>query len=92
MPESWERYNCQSLLGATLAAQALYGQAEPLLLSGYEGMLQRSGYISAESISNLKRASERIVRLYSDWGKPEKAAEWKQKLEAAKQATPKDHS
>ena len=31
---------------------------------------------------------ERILKLYEDWGKPEKVVEWKQKLQAAKAAAP----
>jgi Tetratricopeptide repeat len=38
-PDSYVRFNCQSLLGAGLAAQKKYEEAEPLLLSAYEGML-----------------------------------------------------
>jgi tetratricopeptide (TPR) repeat protein len=37
-PDSWERFNVDSMLGASLAAQRKFEQAEPLLISGYEGM------------------------------------------------------
>lgn len=50
MPESWERYNCQSLLGASLAGEREYDEAEPLLASGYQGMSQRQASIPAEGI------------------------------------------
>ncbi len=78
--DGWERYQCQSLLGASLAGQKRWPEAEPLLLSGYDGLQQRQAAIPAESRSALKDAGERIVRLYSDWGKPEKAAEWTRRL------------
>ena len=30
-PDSWERYNCQSILGASLTGQKKYQEAEPLV-------------------------------------------------------------
>jgi tetratricopeptide (TPR) repeat protein len=80
--ETWDRYNCQSLLGASLAGQKKYEEAEPLSVSGYEGMLQRETTIPAGSRFKLAHAGEWIVQLYKNWGKPEKAAVWKQKLQA----------
>jgi tetratricopeptide (TPR) repeat protein len=79
---TWDRYNCESMLGASLAGQKKYAEAEPLLLSGYEGMLQRESTIPAESHFNLERARQRIIQLYQDWGKPDKAAEWRNKVRA----------
>jgi hypothetical protein len=37
-PEDWQRFRAESLLGASLAGQKKYAEAEPLLLSGYQGM------------------------------------------------------
>jgi eukaryotic-like serine/threonine-protein kinase len=79
-PNAWRRYDTQSLLGASLAGQKMYGEAEPLVVSGYEGMLQREVTVPIESRFNLERAGAWIVQLYRDWGKPEKAAAWTQKL------------
>jgi tetratricopeptide (TPR) repeat protein len=79
-PDGWERYDSQSMLGATFAAQARFGEAEPLLVAGYQGLLQRKTAIPWEARSTLEQAGERIVQLYRDWGKPEKAAEWREKL------------
>src|SRR5262249_32190297 len=45
LPEAWEGYFNQSLLGAILAAQKRYAEAEPLLISGYEGLIQRRATI-----------------------------------------------
>jgi tetratricopeptide (TPR) repeat protein len=77
MSHSWARFNSQSMLGASLAGQKKYAEAEPLLLSGYEGMLQREATIPAASRIKLEQARKWIVQLYQDWGKPEKAAEWR---------------
>ncbi|MDO8794734.1 MAG: tetratricopeptide repeat protein [Vicinamibacterales bacterium] len=79
-PDSWRRYNSQSLLGASVAGQEKYAEAEPLLVSGYEGLVQRQATIPVESRSALKEAGQRIVQLYQSWGKADKVAEWTQKL------------
>jgi tetratricopeptide (TPR) repeat protein len=81
---TWVRYNCQSLFGASLAGEKKYAEAEPLLVSGYEGMAQRVSLIPAASIFFLERAGKEIVALYDESGQPEKAAEWWEKLQAAK--------
>ena len=84
--EEWERYYCQSILGAGLAGQKKYADAEPLLLSAYDGMATRRTTVSNALPYRLKlqkEGGERIVQLYQDWGKPEKAAEWREKLQAA---------
>ena len=77
---TWGRYNCESMLGASLAGQKKYAEAEGLLLSGYAGMVQRKATIPAPSRFKLEQAGKWIVQLYQDWGKPDKAAEWRQKL------------
>jgi len=83
VPDDWGRYSIQSLLGASLAGQEKYAEAERLLISGYEGMIQREAMISAPDRTNLRDAGDRMVQLYRDWGKPEKAAEWRLGLKAA---------
>ena len=88
--DTWDRYGCQSLLGASLSVQKKYAEAEAPLLSGYEGMLQRAATIPAYNRFKLEQAGTWIVQLYLQWGKPDQAATWTQKLRAAKTlATPK---
>lgn len=79
-PDGWERYNSQSLLGGSVAGQKRFLEAEPLLVSGYEALVQRRATIPAGNRSAVNDAGSRIVRLYEDWGKPEKATEWRAKL------------
>jgi tetratricopeptide (TPR) repeat protein len=81
-PDSWERYDSQSMLGASLAGEGKYVEAEPLLLSGCEGLLQRKATIPAYSRITIEEAGERIIQLYQHWNKPEKAAAWREKLQA----------
>src|SRR5262245_15706209 len=38
MPDSWQTFNAQAMLGGALLGQEKYEPAEPLLLKGYEGM------------------------------------------------------
>jgi tetratricopeptide (TPR) repeat protein len=82
-PDVWERYAGQSMLGAALAAQAKHAEAEPQLLAGYQGLIERRATIPWGSRSAPEQAGERIVQFYRDWGNPEKAAEWQEKLQAA---------
>jgi tetratricopeptide (TPR) repeat protein len=78
--DTWGRYNCESLLGESLASQKKFAEAEPLLLSGYNGLVQRLALTRAEDRVDLVDAGHRIVKLYQDWGKADKATEWQQKL------------
>ena len=79
-PDDWQRFRAESLLGASLAGQKKYAEAEPLLLSGYHGMLERKNRMAVPDQYHLDRAGEWIVQLYSAWGQPGKAAEWKHRL------------
>jgi eukaryotic-like serine/threonine-protein kinase len=74
-PDDWERFRAESLLGASLAGEKKYAEAEPLLLEGYHGMLARIEQIGVPDRFQLDRAREWTVQLYKAWGKPEKAAE-----------------
>jgi tetratricopeptide (TPR) repeat protein len=82
----WERYDSQSLVGASLAGQKKYSEAEPLLLAGYEGMAQRRASIPPVDRPGLDQAGQWIVQLYQDWRKQDKAAEWRQRLQKTQPA------
>ncbi len=77
----WARHNTESMLGATLVALQKYAEAEPHLLNSYEKMLQRTPGLPASGFTAEFEVGERILMLYQDWGKPEKVAEWRQKLQ-----------
>jgi eukaryotic-like serine/threonine-protein kinase len=79
-PNGYRRYNAESALGASLGGQGKYSEAEPFLLGGYEGMRQLGDKLPESGKARFKRAGERIVQLYESWGKPEKAAAWREKL------------
>src|SRR5262245_20101403 len=85
--DDWERYRSQSLLGASLAGQQKFSEAEPMLLAGYDGMTQRKDTMPAGARTNIAQGGERIISLYQDWKRPDKVAEWRQKIASA-QTTP----
>jgi serine/threonine protein kinase/tetratricopeptide (TPR) repeat protein len=89
--DTWVRYNCESLLGASLAGQRKYAAAESLLLSGYQGMLQRKTTIPWERRPALQNGAERILQLYESWGKSEKAVPWRKKLQMTSTAAHLQH-
>jgi eukaryotic-like serine/threonine-protein kinase len=82
LPDDWRTFNARSMLGGSLLGQKKYADAEPLLLSGYEGMKQREGNIPLEGKVRLSDALQRLVQLYQATKRPDQAAEWKQKLAA----------
>ena len=65
-------------------SHAKFGDAEPVLLQGYDGMKQRVAQIPPEARIRLRKVVEWIVSLYEAWGKPAKAAEWRKTLEQQK--------
>jgi hypothetical protein len=79
-PDEWTTFNTRSLLGGSLLGQKRYAEAEPLIVAGYEGMRAREARIPPPGRPRLTDASERVVKLYEAWGKPDKAAEWRTKL------------
>ncbi len=79
-PDSWERYSCESMLGASLTGQKKYQEAEPLVIDGYEAMIQRKATMPAGSSPALDQAGQRIAQLYRSWGNAEKAAAWTKTL------------
>jgi tetratricopeptide (TPR) repeat protein len=78
--DDWITWNTRSQLGGSLLGQKKYAEAEPLILQGYEGIKARAGEIPAPVRSRLPEAAERVVRLYTKWGKPDQADAWKAKL------------
>jgi tetratricopeptide (TPR) repeat protein len=83
LPNDWQTFDTRSQLGGILVARTKYAQAETLLLSGYEGMKQRRALIPAQNKSRLKDALKRLVRYCEATAQPDKAADWKKKLDAA---------
>ena len=80
IPDDWRTFNARGLLGGALLGQKKYAEAEPLLLSGYEGMKQREDKIPTEGKPRLKETLQRLVQLYEATAQSERATEGKRKL------------
>jgi hypothetical protein len=78
-PDDWQRYRAESLLGASLAGQKKYPEAEPLLLGGYNGMNAHKKRMSAADGYHRDFALDAIVQMYLASGQPQKADEWRRK-------------
>jgi tetratricopeptide (TPR) repeat protein len=84
-PNTWERFNGESMLGAALSAQKKFEEAEPLLISGYNGMgFGRPSNANMASRFSRDQAGQSIVQLYTDWNKPAKQTEWAERLKTNK--------
>lgn len=79
-PDDWKTFETKSLLGEALLDQGKYGEAEPLLVSAYEGMKEREGTIPPQERPSLIKALKRVVKLYEKWGKEDEAVKWRKKL------------
>lgn len=76
-PDNWQLFWAESLLGASLAGEKKFAEAEPLLLEGYRGMLARKDRMPVPKLRDLDAAHVWIVQMYVALGKPEKAKEWR---------------
>lgn len=80
MPDDWLTFSARSALGENLMARKRYAEAEPLLICGYNGLRDREAAIPVANKPRVAKAGERIMRLYEETARPDKAAEWKRKL------------
>jgi serine/threonine protein kinase/Tfp pilus assembly protein PilF len=80
-PDDWVTFDVRSQLGGILAARTNYAAAEPLLLSGYDGMKLHEAMIPVPNRSRLRKALQRLVRLYEATGNSAKAAQRRTELE-----------
>jgi tetratricopeptide (TPR) repeat protein len=77
-PNDWRTFSTESMLGEALLLQKKTDQAEPLLRSGWEGMVQRRASIPATAaVDRLTEGADRLVRLYQSLGKTEEVQRWR---------------
>jgi len=62
--DTWQRYNCESLLGRSLDGAKKFAEAKPLAISGYQGMVRHAAFISAPD-RYLLREAETATRGFS---------------------------
>lgn len=72
-PDNWRTDRDRYLLGASLSGLGRFAEAEPLELSGYEGLVQRESSIPVENRAVINAAERSLQDLYLRWGKPAKA-------------------
>jgi hypothetical protein len=76
------------MLGATLLGKRKFDEAEPLLISGYEGTRERESSIR-ERTKVLTELMQNLVQLFESTSRSEKAAEWREKLAIVQSAGPR---
>lgn len=72
----WFFYQAKSVLGAALAEQKRFDDAERELLEAHEGLTGLGGRIPAQQRPAIGQTVERLVALYHAWGKEDRAAVW----------------
>jgi tetratricopeptide (TPR) repeat protein len=82
-PDDRSTFETKSLLGEALVEEGKFAEAEPLLLSGYEGMKEREGTNPPQDKTSLIKALRRLVKLYEAWGKEDQAVKWRKVRESA---------
>jgi serine/threonine protein kinase/tetratricopeptide (TPR) repeat protein len=87
-PNAWYTFFTRLRLGATLMGKRNYDEAEPLLISGYEGMRQRESGIR-DRYQVLEESIQTLVQLFEATSRFEKAAEWRTKLTVVQAAGPR---
>ncbi|MCL6501130.1 MAG: hypothetical protein K6T86_00505 [Pirellulales bacterium] len=87
-PEVWTMFNTRSMLDEALLGQQQSAEAEPLLLSGYEGLKARQDDIpQAVRAQRLIEAVDRLIALYPAMNRPDDVQTW-QADKARLSATP----
>jgi tetratricopeptide (TPR) repeat protein len=80
-PEHWTTFRAKGLLGAALLGQKRFAEAEPLRTQAHEGIQERRDNIpEKDRQGRLTESVEALVRLYTEWGKPELARQWRTRL------------
>jgi serine/threonine protein kinase/tetratricopeptide (TPR) repeat protein len=81
---AWQIATTKSMLGGALAGQEQYGDAEPLLLAGYEGLKSGIATLPPPGQTRLLEAIERLVDFYTATNKLDEATKWRERLQEDK--------
>jgi serine/threonine protein kinase len=81
LPDDCSTFEAMSLLGGCLLVRKDFAAAEPYLVRGYEGLEARAAKIPSPYQKVRSDALDRIIRLYEDWGKNDRAEEWRKRRE-----------
>ncbi|SPE60222.1 putative Histone acetyltransferase [Verrucomicrobia bacterium] len=82
LPGDWPVFNAKTLLGRSLLGQKRYAEAEPLLVSGYQGLKELEWALPSEAKPRLAEAFQALAKLYQETGQATKAAALKNQRQA----------
>jgi serine/threonine protein kinase/tetratricopeptide (TPR) repeat protein len=78
-PGDWSTERIRSLLGSCLSGQGWFAKAEPVLLKAHAGLEAQTAKMPPAKAC-LEESVNRIIKHYEDWGKPEEAVPWRERL------------
>jgi eukaryotic-like serine/threonine-protein kinase len=76
-PDTLYPFRSEIWLGVSLLGQKKFAEAEPRLLSGYEGIKAQVGSLTPPAKSQTIEVLDRIINLYDGFGRKDKANEWR---------------
>lgn len=80
-PQHWRTHQTRTRLGALLVQRARYADAEPLLLESAQALLAARNELPISARHLAGESLTHLIELYTAWGKPELAAEWKARVD-----------
>jgi tetratricopeptide (TPR) repeat protein/tRNA A-37 threonylcarbamoyl transferase component Bud32 len=66
-----------SALGASLAGQGKFIEAEPLVLQAFEELRINESRLAGDRVGMVREARDTVIAVYTAWGRTDKVAEWK---------------
>jgi serine/threonine protein kinase/Tfp pilus assembly protein PilF len=75
-PDDWTVFHARHMLGAARAGQKRFADAEPLLLEGYRGMIERRATMPEFHLPRIGESVLRIIKFYRDVDRPDEVAKW----------------
>ena len=80
-PDDWRKFNVQVLLGTVLLGQKRYSDAEPLLVTGYEGMKARENLMADPDKFRLLDALDRLIDMATATSNADQVNKWRTERE-----------
>jgi hypothetical protein len=76
-PDSWSTFNTRSVFGGALLGQKRHDAAEPLLRTGYDGMVRRADKIPLRNRVRVREALDRLIAFTEATNRADDAKAWK---------------
>jgi serine/threonine-protein kinase len=80
-PDDFRKFEARSLLGSVRLRQKQFTDAEPLLVSGFEGMTKRSEAIQFDERRSIRDGLRNLIAVYDSTARPERPVELRKKLQ-----------